>query len=212
MLEHMIKGILLVISSVFVIQISYSQGTIYPKGAYKTSLEFKNKKPTILFEFNIEKKTKSDIIMYGGADYWITSIDDLVKKKSIKKEIFAISTGDTLYINCYLQRAQRGYAKVISEGDYIVFMGPVNNGDVSAMSTQGSSSGAVGGALTGAEIAGMRDLYVLDASQSTARPLNRVLLRKILKPYPDLLQHYENEDDMNDHEVMLKYLIFVNEN
>lgn len=211
-MEYMIKGFLLFITSVFVIQISCSQGTNYPKGAYKTSIEFKNKEPSILFEFNIEKKTNSEIVMYGGADYKVTSINDLVKKKTIKKEIFAISTGDTLYLNCYLQQAQKGYAKVISEGEYIVFIGPVNNGDVAAMSSQGSSSGAIGGAIAGAEIAGMRDLYVLDALQSMARPLNRVLLRKILKPYPDLLQLYENEDDMNSHEVMLKYLIFVNEN
>lgn len=208
----MIKGFLLFITSVFVIQISCSQGTNYPKGAYKTSIEFKNKEPSILFEFNIEKKTNSEIVMYGGADYKVTSINDLVKKKTIKKEIFAISTGDTLYLNCYLQQAQKGYAKVISEGEYIVFIGPVNNGDVAAMSSQGSSSGAIGGAIAGSEIAGMRDLYVLDALQSMARPLNRVLLRKILKPYPDLLQLYENEDDMNSHEVMLKYLVFVNEN
>lgn len=206
----MIKAIITLIIYLPFIHFSFAQGTSYPKGAYKTIIELKNKQPSILFDFKISKRTMSDILMYGGADYRVSCIDNLIKKNVIKKQIFAISTGDTLYINCYLQRASKGYAKVISEGVCLAFYAPINSGD--ANKSSGNSSGAIGGAISGAEIAGMRDLYVLNASQGIARPLNRVLLKKILEPHPYLLQQYQNEDDPNDEETMLKYLFIVNEN
>jgi hypothetical protein len=45
---------------------------------------------------------------------------------------------------------------------------------------------------------------------SIAKPLNRVILKKMLEPYPGLQQHYLNEPDMEDPDTMLNYLVMIN--
>jgi len=109
----MIRKIAVFITCISIIQFSFAQGTSYPKGGYRDFSELKNKNPSIPYTFNIEKRKISEIKLNEGADYRITSSDKTIFKKFIKKNIFAISTGDTLYINCYLQFAQKWYAKIL---------------------------------------------------------------------------------------------------
>jgi hypothetical protein len=208
----MIRKIAVFITCISIIQFSFAQGTSYPKGGYRDFSELKNKNPSIPYTFNIEKRKISEIKLNGGADYRITSSDKTIFKKFIKKNIFAISTGDTLYINCYLQFAQKRYAKVISEGKYLIYYAPINNGKAARISSQRGSSGAIGGAIEGAEIAVMRNLYALDTSSfGIARPLNSARLLNILEQYPYLLQRYQSELNKNDEDIMLRYIIMVNQ-
>ncbi len=88
---------------------------------------------------------------------------------------------------------------------YLVFYGPINNGEVAIKSSQGYNMGAIGGAIKGAEIASLRELYVLDLKNSygIANPLNSVRIRKILEMSPFLLNQYENEPDKENKEIML---------
>jgi hypothetical protein len=102
---------------------AFAQGTTYPKGGYKTYDEFKKKEPSLNYVFKIERRTKGDIKMNGGNDYKITS--DSIDKRIIRREIYAISNGDTLFINCGLQKAQSWYANILVEGKYLAFRGGV---------------------------------------------------------------------------------------
>jgi hypothetical protein len=82
-----------------------------------------NKQPSIPFAFTIKLRTKGAKVMGGGAEYRIYCNDGSVLEIDIQKHIYAISTGDTLYLNCFIQKAQKWYAKVITEGKYLGFGG-----------------------------------------------------------------------------------------
>ena len=206
-----IKFLLFVI--ILLVQNVSGQGTEFPKGAYMNFTELKNREPSIPFEFIITKRTESDIMRNGGSDYRVTSDSKSIKWKTIKKKIYAISTGDTLYINCYLQQAQAWYSNVISEGRFLVFFGPLNNGDAAVKMWELATFGIIGGAASVGRIALMRTLYVLDLSLfwDIAKPLNAVRLRKILEAYPYLQQQYESERNKESYETMLKYLALINQ-
>ncbi len=104
------------------------------------------------------------------------------------------------------------YAKVITEGKYIGFWGPVNNGDIAVQSATRRYSGAIGAIDRNAKNLKTKVLYVIDNRFGIAKPLNRVVLKKMLESYPGLLQNYQNEPDMEDPETMLYYLVLINSN
>jgi len=203
------KRTLFTITFLIVLKVIIAQSCSYPKGGYANYSELLDKTPSISFDFSIKKRTTSNITMSGGADYKITSQG--VSKNVIKKEIFAISTGDTLFLNCYQHYLQTWYAKVISEGEFLVFFGPVSNGKAARLSSERNSMGAVNGAIVGGTVAALRDLYILDTSFRLAKPMNRGRLRNLLEDYPELLRQYNMEPDKNDKDVMLDYLIQINE-
>ena len=190
---------------------TFAQSTTYPRGGYRNLEEFKNKQPSIPFIFTIEKRTKGDIMMNGGNDYKILS--DSISKKTIKKELFAVSNGDTLFINCGPKQAQYWYANVITEGKYIAFMGGIgpvahNNPNLAA----GEAFGAIGGAIAGANKALLRYLYVIEINDGKLRLLNKKYIETLLEDYPNLKSLFQNEPDKDNKETYLRYLSLINSN
>ena len=203
------RTIPLIMAGVIISQISWSQKTSYPGGGYKSYAELTNKQPSVPYVFTIKKRTKGAKFMVGGAEYRIYCNDGSLTPIVAEKELYAVSTGDTLYLNCFVQKAQTWYAKVITEGYYMGFWGPLNNGEIDNLRYSGYD-GSARSEESNTQNPKTRLLYVVDNASGIAKPLNRVMLKKMLAPYPELQQRYLNEPEMEDDETMLNYLIMIN--
>jgi len=194
--------------------ISNSQTNHFPKGAYMSFDEIINKTPSKQLDLQIVKRTMGDIKMNGGNDYKFESKDKSVPKKTIKREIWAYSLGDTLYINCIQFYMQTWYAPLISDGKYFVLKAGLSN-CVEEQKKQielGYSFGAIGGALQGAKLATLRFLYVIDKNTKQAITVTTEKMQELLKGRNDLLTQFNNESKKDDEQVFIKYLKLLNGN
>jgi hypothetical protein len=180
---------------------SFSQETTYPKGGYMNLKELLNKQPSIPFVFQIEKRTKGDIRMTGGNDYKVHSEVDSISKKKIKNEIYAISTGDTLFLNCYPLGYQTWYTQALSTGKYIAFK--------AGYSTAEGREANMGGPFAGASAATERFLYLLDTTSGKVVIYDQEKFSEFLDEYPDLKSQFRNETYMGT-STLIKYIKLIN--
>lgn len=204
--------VLTIILSVTVFSFSFAQDSSYPKGAYMSFEEIVSRSPSVQIDLGVLKRTKGDIKMVGGNDYKLTSEDKAVKSKFLKKEIWAYSLGDTLYLNCFRYEVQPWYAAVISDGDYLVFRGGLsqNSEEQERQMQMGYSFGAIGGALAGAKLALLRFLYAVDKNTHQIITVTPESLRGLLQKNNELLNRFEEEPNKESEEVLLKYLQLLN--
>ncbi|SFQ39101.1 DUF6563 family protein [Parafilimonas terrae] len=193
--------------------VSYTQANHFPKGAYMSFEEISNKNPSKQLELEIIKRTDFDIKMNGGNDYKFESNNGSVSKKTIKKEIWAYSTGDTLYINCLKFSIQTWYAPIISDGKYLIVKAGLSNyaaEQKKQLKTTGNGWNATGGAINGARLATLRFLYAIDKNTQKAITVTSGAMQDILKDRNDLLVQFNAETKKNDEFICLKYLKLLN--
>jgi len=69
-----------------------------------------------------ELRTKGKIKMNGGNDYQLNPVDKNVKRKVLKKQVYAYSDGNDLFLNSFKHELQFWYSKVEGENEnYFVF-------------------------------------------------------------------------------------------
>ncbi len=206
------KAFLLIFIGYFTFGKANSQTFDYPKGTYMSFEEIIKKSPSSSLNLTLIKRTKGDIKMNGGNDYKLTSTDSSTPKKKIKKEIFAFSKGDTLYLNCYHYRVQKWYAAVVSDRKYLVFKGGIsqNQDEYQNQMQMGSAFGAIGGAISGAKLATMRFAYIIDKKFNTIRTVDSEVLSKLLSKDEKLASQYDNEVNKEDTSVIIEYLKLIN--
>jgi hypothetical protein len=191
-----------------------SQTNHFPKGVYMSFDEIINKNPSKQLDLKVIKRTMGDIKMVGGNDYKIESNDKSVPKNTIKREIWAYSLGDTLYLNCAQFGIQTWYAPLISDGKYLVLKGGLSNNatEQKKQMRMGYYFGAIGGAIQGAKLATLRFLYVIDKDTKKTITVTSEKLQEFLKDKNDLLTQFNNENKKDDEQVFIKYLKLLNEN
>lgn len=167
-----------------------------PEGVYMSTEELLAGTPSQ--NYNLEIKQLNDV------DYRVKSADKTIKNKVINKQIWAISTGEKLYLNGYHIAFPKKYLMVEHIGKYILYQGGLEAGDGAAI--------AFGGGALGAGLAGMsRWLYAWDPVEEKNHKVNENFLKKWLKPYPALSQDYMFEPQSRDMEVLIHYATQVNE-
>jgi hypothetical protein len=142
--------------------------------------------------------------MVGGNDYKIIRITANGKKRAIKEDVFAISNGDTLFLNCEMQRLQSWYAIANQKDSLLLFKAGICQDIFSELSTEASLYGVLGPIGT-AHAATIRYLYVLNIQTGKVEILTEKYLKKILKSKVDILKNYEAEKDRTSDEILLKY-------
>jgi hypothetical protein len=175
--------------------------------------EIVNKKPSEQFDLEVIKRTAGDIKMVGGNDYKIESKDKSVKKSVLKKDIWAYSDGDTLYLNCFQYKVQPWYARVISDGDYLVIRAGLSqqSDEQKAQMQMGYYFGAIGGAIAGAKLAMLRFLYVIDKNTNEIFTVTPESLETMLADDKDLSFQFRNETEKESEEILMKYVKLLNE-
>jgi hypothetical protein len=182
----------------------YSQNT-FPKGTYLNFAELKNKTPSQIDTFVIIKRTQFDIAMNGGNDYKVTSSSEKTNGKFIKRNIYAISTGDSLFLNCFILKLQPKYTFAKLDSNMLIFKAGIPLGGNNDIAMSGVMFGAIGGAIGGAQAALKRFLYVMDFVNGKVTLLCKETLTSLLTPYPDLNKKYLREENAENDTILLKY-------
>lgn len=212
------KSIFTVVVIVFILTNSgYGQDN-YSKGIYYSLEEIQTNSPKSNGSLQVEKRTEGDIKMTGGNDYKLSSPDKSISKKTIKKEIYAYSTGDTLFLNCIHYLIQHWYAPVLRDGEFYVIRGglsmdgPTQKEQLNNQAQFGYMFGAVGGAIQGAKLAMLRFIYVIDKTTNEINAVSIDYLKEMLSNKPELLEEYESEQDQTNQDTIVKYLTLINGN
>lgn len=193
-------------------------------GGYKYSFEYKDNTPINNFQFKVEKRSKEEIVNYGGNDYEVISADNKVKQKEIKRDYFGVFDGKDFYINAFPYTGYFWYAKAESFGKYIYFKGvpPLNKKIQDKIgfekTTYTFAFTLVGGAILGGIVntieetqnAKLRIPILLNVETGEAIYLTIERLYIILSKFQDLKQDYFKETEITE-DVIVKLIDKLNE-
>ena len=194
-----------IILFIFLIVINYTlkaQIEKYPKGIYMSFQEVLDKNPSENYTVELEKRTKGKIKMNGGNDYQLNPVNKNVKKKILKREVYAYSNGTDLFLNSFKHELQFWYSKVDGENDnYFVFNAgiPMNlkkyemeSSDISYM------FGGIIAGFSAAKRALIRLPYLMDKNTQEVILVSEKNIRKLINESPDLIMEYEEETKKNN--------------
>ncbi|MCX6258007.1 MAG: hypothetical protein NTW49_08975 [Bacteroidia bacterium] len=178
------------------------------KGAFRSFEEFKNNKPSTIFDFKVKYRSGFSIFMVGGNDIKIISLNNNISSYNIKKEFWGICDGDTIYINNYLFSKNLWYSKLNKIGRVCLFTGayPSTPQLAQKLAMSAFMFGAIGAGIYGGTMATKRVGYVLDNKTGDVIMLTRENVAELLKENQELFDEYNKEEDMDDVEMMFKYL------
>lgn len=165
----------------------------------------------------VEKRSKNQIVLTGGADYRITAGDDESMCRLLKKRCFAVRshTGD-LYLNCRKLRYKKlrfgaWYAPTVQLDKNIYFcakpLGSVVGGHfVEEDDTR--LGGNVGDVLAALSLVMKRVCYELNGETGKIDFLGKDKMLKLLEKHPDWQQAYQKENSQEAKHVF-KYLLML---
>ena len=151
----------------------------------------------------VERRSKNQIVLTGGADYRITAGNDESMCRRLKKRCFAVrdEKGD-LYLNCRKLRYKKlrfgaWYAPAVQLGKKIYFCAMplgsvvggnfVEEGDVKL-------GGNIGDALAASSLVTKRVCYELNVETGKIEFLDKNKMVELLKKSPELKKAYLKED------------------
>lgn len=186
------------------------QKTSYPSGGYATIEDFIQKKINLPDSFTVRKRSVKNLENNGGNDYAPESEVENISKK-IKKELFAVSHNDTLYINSGKLGLQVWYSRVIVEGRYIVFKAAAPSKEFNKqVILAGLLYGTMGTIQAYDHSATARFTYVLNTSTKEINMFDKKYLEAILEEYPEIKRQFLEDSERKTLEMLLSYLKLVN--
>ncbi|MFO7658402.1 MAG: DUF6563 family protein [Bacteroidales bacterium] len=190
---------------------AFSQNHPLKKGAYRNCIDFNSNNPFIESGFFIKKIYSSKVPEL----YIVKPHDPRVKKKIIEKVIWGIYDGNDFYLNAEKMGMKFGYIRIEKLGKYSYFRGiPIKSLNQEEMIKKNLLAyGLVGSAITieAIEYKNRNNVhYVLSSKTGNINLLTKEFIAMILRPYPDLLLSFQQENINDNLEVLFKYLDLVN--
>ena len=163
----------------------------------------------------VERRSKNQIVLTGGADYRITAGNDESMCRRLKKRCFAVrdEKGD-LYLNCRKLRYKKlrfgaWYAPAVQLGKKIYFcampLGSVVGGNF-VEEDDVKLGGNIGDALAASSLVTKRVCYELNAETGKIEFLDKNKMVELLKKSPELKKAYLKEDSQEAKHTF-KYLL-----
>ncbi len=163
----------------------------------------------------VEKRSRNQIVLTGGADYRITAGDNEAMCRRLKKRCFAVrdKKGD-LYLNCRKLRYKKlrfgaWYAPAVQLGKNIYFcavpLGSVIGGNF-VEEDDVKLGGNIGDALAASSLVTKRVCYVLNGETGKVDFLGKDKMSQLLKNDPELKQAYL-KDNSQEAKYTFKYLL-----
>jgi hypothetical protein len=185
-------------------------------GGYISFEEFKTNSPKYSAGLVVEKRSKTNILLWGGSDYEVESTDKAITGKIVKKEIWGIMQRDTLYLNQKNLSGLNGFVKVEILDKYsFVRIGIPTNKIQKELGIRKEDylfgAGALGGAIQGGQLATIRFSLIYDMQNNRKWLLTKDNVLLLLDNHKDLKTEYLAETDIEKEDILLKYLKKLNE-
>lgn len=168
----------------------------------------------------IEKRSRNQIVLTGGADYRITAGNDESVCKLLKKHCYAVRSekGD-LYLNCYKLRFQKmrfgtWYAPAVQLGKNIYFSAmPLGSviGENFVEDDDVKLGGDVGDALAASGLVTKRVCYKIDGETGKVTFLGEEQMLSMLEKHPEWKEAYLKENSQEAQNTF-KYLLMLRDN
>ena len=155
----------------------------------------------------IEKRTHGQIYMVGGNDYKILSSNKTLNK-SLKREVWAVNSHDSLYINCF--HFQLGlwyaYAEQINDNLYFTAAITMDKEERQRIAMMGVVGGPIAAGLSGGALALERYYYFLNLNTGQSHYLTKANMLEIIGAFPDLVDKYKLEKEPESIDTLRFYL------
>lgn len=197
----------------------HAQMEHFPDGVYLSREQLRAHTPALQADLQIEMRTNSDIKFNGGNDYRLLSPDGSLKKKFLKKKVYAYVKNDMLLVNGLPLRVQPWFVLALNRsGDFVAFQGGISDDEatlkaMSFMLVGGAVGGAIGGGIAWASIAMERFPYMLNLRTGSVQPLSPDYLKVCFDEADliDLLLEYQEEEEPEQMDTMVRYVQRLNE-
>lgn len=203
-----IKKLLLVLVLGFVVADVTAQNIVYAN-----LKEFLANEGDTVPSLKVEKRTKNNIVMTGGADYKISAGSDDSMCKYLRKRCYAVQADTSLYINCKKLRYKKfrfgnWYAPAFQVNGKIYFSAiPVGSVAAGADATMDVMlGGTFGDALAASALVSKRVFYEIDPETSKIDFVGKDKMLSLLASHPDWQQAYTDENSESA-KVTVKYLL-----
>jgi hypothetical protein len=165
-------------------------------------------------DISVEKRTKNQISLYGGADYRIVVHENKKLNKFLKKKCYAVKKSDELYVNCKKLRFHKlkfggWYAPAMQiSSSQNIFFSAVPLGTVAGQRQHNMDvtlAGPIGDAIATSSLVTKRVYYEIDAATGKVSLVDEKRTKELLKSRPELLKQYEKEPS-DSAKIVGKYL------
>lgn len=149
----------------------------------------------------VEKRSKNQIYLMGGADYRIMADDNPGLCRYLKSRCYAVQIDTSLYVNCRKMRYKRyrfgqWYAPALWLKEKIYFCAqPVGQAATSTMTPDDATrlGGQVGDAINASGLVHARVYYELNPETGKSEFVGRERMLQLLEEYPELRAGFEKE-------------------
>ncbi|MBC8593144.1 hypothetical protein H8744_07725 [Oscillospiraceae bacterium N12] len=162
----------------------------------------------------VEKRTKNNIVLYGGADYRITA-NNKSMCKYLKNRCFAVQVDTLLYVNCKKLRYKRlrfgaWYAPAMwLNGNIFFYAIPLGSVAASSSVTMDVTlGGTLGDAIAASGLVSKRVCYEIDSSTGKINFVGKERMSVLLAPYPEWQKSYL-EENTESARITKKYLLLL---
>lgn len=192
------------------------QQTVYNKGVYCSIKELRKNIPFATPELTIIRRSQEQIDKFGGNNYNIFIEGDSASVKKVGRKYYAVSSGDTLYLNCRKLGMGFGFTNVLAVGKYLAFKAYLPQRYVDDAAAYGALFGFMQ-AMSYPD-ANKYDyntvqfpfLWTINIHTGQAAVLTYGGMLKLLEPYAALKQAFLEEKEKGSEEVMLLYVKKLN--
>lgn len=162
----------------------------------------------------VEKRSKNQIYLMGGADYRIEASDNPGLNRYLRSRCYAVRIDTSFYVNCRKMRYKRyrlggWYAPAFFVKDKIYYCAqPVGQVATTSMLPTNATKlgGEVGDAIAASGLVHARVYYELNTETGRSEFVGKEKMLQLLSPYPELKEAFEKELS-DDAEVVKRYLI-----
>lgn len=183
---------------------------------YSSLKDFLAQDGDTIANLRIEKRTKNQIVMTGGADYKLSVDNSNSVCKYLKSRCFLVRSDSTLYVNCKRLRYKKlrfggWYAPALQVAGNLYFsampLGTVAAGSSASMDVM--LGGSIGDAIAASGQVSKRVYYEIDATTSKVSFVGKDKMLLLLSDYPEWKSRFLNENSESA-EITGEYLYLLN--
>ncbi len=159
-----------------------------------------------------ERRSKSQVLMTGGADYKFSASETELKPKFLRNRCGIVRYEGKLYVNCKKLRYKKlkfgnWYAPAVVVDSMIYFVAvPLGSVVAGSESMDVKLGGTVGDAIAASNQVSRRVCYRLDPQTHVVEFMSCENMAQLLDRHPELLSAYLKEVDNETSFITLKYL------